>query len=173
MSFQRRPNPYRELPAFNLSDAKKKIMDLVARRDHSEKEIRKKLALRCQPEIVDQAIEWATQQNWLAAPDVLKEKFAEQLSRRGKGIRRINQKLKELGLASVKADLEKELEKARRLVAGKWTFEDFKGLDFKESQKLKAKIMRYLITRGFESDVVSNILKNEFKAGALSHDEEY
>jgi regulatory protein len=172
MTFSRR-NPYQDLPQLSLSDAKKKIMDFVARRDHSEKELRKKLSLRCEPEIVDQAIEWAKEQNWLAQPEVLSEKFAEQLSRRGKGIRKINQKLKELGLGAVKADKETELEKAKRLVLNKWSAEDFRGLGFQESQKLKAKIMRYLIARGYESDIVSNILKNEFKAGAISHDEEY
>lgn len=172
MTFSRR-NPYQDLPQLSLSDAKKKIMDFVARRDHSEKELRTKLSLRCEPAIVDQAIEWAKDQNWLAKPEILSEKFAEQLSRRGKGIRRINQKLKELGLNAVKADKETEIEKAKRLVLNKWSTEDFRGLGFKDSQKLKAKIMRYLITRGFESDVVSNILNNEFKAGALSHDEEY
>ncbi len=176
MTFSRR-NPYQDLPQLSLSDAKKKIMDFVARRDHSEKELRKKLSLRCEPEVVDQAIEWAKEQNWLAKPEVLSEKFAEQLSRRGKGIRKINQKLKDLGLGAVKADKDAELEKAKRLVLNKWSSEDFRGLSFQESQKLKAKIMRYLIARGYESDVVSNILNNEFKAGAhendQSHDEEY
>lgn len=173
MTFAKRRNPYQDLPQLGLSEAKKKIMDFVARRDHSEKELRTKLGLRCETSVVDQAIEWAKEQNWLAKPEILSEKFAQQLSRRGKGIRKINQKLKELGLSSVKAEPENELEKARRLVLNKWSAEDFRGLNYQDSQKLKAKIMRYLITRGFESDIVSNILKNEFKAGALSHDEEY
>ena len=72
MTFSRR-NPYQDLPQLSLSDAKKKIMDFVARRDHSEKELRKKLSLRCEPKIVDQAIEWAKEQNWLAQPEVLSE----------------------------------------------------------------------------------------------------
>lgn len=153
-----------------LAEAKRKLMDLVARRDHSEKELRKKLALRCEPEVVEQTLSWALEQNWLAAPEKLTQQFAEQLGRRGKGIRKINQKLKELGLAGVKADRETELEKARRLVGAKWSARDFAGLDFKESQKLKAKIMRFLATRGYESDVISSILKNDFKR--TSNDEE-
>lgn len=152
--------------SFTLSEAKKKLMDLVARRDHSEKELRKKLSLKCDPEIVELTLKWAQEQNWLASPEKLKTQFAEQLSRRGKGVRKINQKLKELGLESVKADPDTELEKAKKLVLAKWSPRDFKGLDFKESQKLKAKIMRYLITRGYESQVVSNILKNELKYSA-------
>lgn len=173
MTFSRRRNPLQNLPQLGLSDAKKKVMDLVARRDHSEKELRTKLALRCEPEIVEQTITWAKEQNWLAKPEVLAEKFAEQLGRRGKGIHKINQKLKELGLSSVKVNPENELEKAKHLILNKWSSEDFHGLGFKESQKLKAKIMRFLFARGFESGVVSSILKNEFKAGAIPHDEEY
>lgn len=175
MTFSRR-NPYQDLPQLSLSDAKKKIMDFVARRDHSEKELRTKLSLRCDSTTVESAIQWAKEQNWLAQPEVLTEKFAEQLGRRGKGIRKINQKLKELGLGSVKVDQDSELEKAKRLVLNKWSAQDFKGLGFKDSQKLKAKIMRFLISRGYELDTVSNILKNEFKAGVQEneqHDEEY
>lgn len=149
-----------------LSEAKKKLMDLVARRDHTEKELRKKLATKCDPEIVNQTIQWAHEQKWLASPEKLKMQFAEQLSRRGKGVRKINQKLKELGLDSIKANAEDELEKARKLVLTKWSAKDFKGLDFKESQKLKAKVMRFLATRGFESPIISSILKNDLKNSA-------
>lgn len=162
-----------DLPFFSLSQAKKKIMDLVAGRDHSEKELREKLASRCEPEIIDQAISWANQQNWLASADFLTEKIADQLGRRGKGIHNINEKLHELGLPSVTIDAETELEKAKNLALKKWSPEVFDGLDLLEAQKLKAKMMRFLTARGFESDVVLSILKIEFKAGAISYDEEY
>src|SRR4051812_45717141 len=90
--------------SLSLQEAKKRLMDYVAKRDHTEKELRKKLALRCTPEIVEQTIAWAAAQNWLASPEKLKEQFAAQLSRRGKGIRKINQKLQEVGLEKVKAN---------------------------------------------------------------------
>ncbi len=157
----------------NLQDAKKKIMDYVARRDHSEKELRKKLATRCEPDVINAAITWAQEQNWLAAPEVLTERMAGQLHRRGHGIRRINQKLKEKGLHSVSGNSDDELEKAKRLVLNKWSSENFRGLDFKESQKLKAKIMRFLMTRGYESHIINQILKTEFKIGAPAYDEEF
>lgn len=144
----------------------------MAKRDHTEKELRKKLLLRCDPEIVEQTMVWAKEQNWLSAPEKLKTQFAEQLSRRGKGVRKINQKLKELGLESIKSDKDNELIKAKKLVNAKWSAVDFKGLDFKESQKLKAKIMRYLVTRGYESDVVSSILKTEFKKSSVATEDE-
>lgn len=174
MTYTKHPYKQKQEP-LSLSEAKKKLMDFVARRDHTEKELRKKLSLRCEPEVVEQTIAWAKTQNWLSSPEKLKTQFAEQLSRRGKGIRKINQKLKELGLESVKTDKDLEIEKAKKLVLAKWSAKDFKGLDFKESQKLKAKIMRYLASRGYESDVISLILKTEFKYSSEEeiYDEEF
>ena len=171
-----KPYPTKENPAkkwMTVQHAKKRIMDYVAKRDHSEKELRQKLKLYAEAEIIDQAIIWAKEQNWLSAPEVLNLKFADQLHRRGKGIRSINQKLKNKGLPTVKSDFETEVVKARKLVRAKWSAEDFEGLVFKDSQKLKAKIMRFLIARGYESEIVQDILKKEFKAGVLSHDEEF
>ena len=172
----RKPYPSKDNPAkkwMTVSHAKKRIMDFVAKRDHSEKELRQKLKLYAEAEIIDQAIIWAKEQNWLSAPDVLKLKFADQLHRRGKGIRTINQKLKMKGLPTVKSDFETEVVKARKLVKAKWSADDFDGLVFKESQKLKAKIMRFLMTRGYESEIIQDILKKEFKAGVSPHDEEF
>ncbi|MEK6627010.1 MAG: regulatory protein RecX [Bdellovibrionota bacterium] len=161
-----------------LSEAKKKLMDLVARRDHTEKELRKKLLLRCEADVVEKTLLWAQEQNWLTSPEKLKTQFAEQLGKRGKGIRKINQKLKELGLETVKSDKDSEIEKAKKLVLAKWSPDDFSGLDYKESQKLKARIMRFLVTRGYEFDVVSLVLKNlteksEFKKIAHSEEDNY
>jgi regulatory protein len=176
MSFYRRKSTSRkpdEASSLTLQEAKKKLMDLVARRDHTEKELRKKLALRCTPEIVEQTIQWAGAQNWLASPEKLKEQFAAQLSRRGKGIRKINQKLQEIGLEKVKADQDEELEKAKKLALAKWNAKDFKGLDFKESQKLRAKITRYLATRGYESQIIQSILKNDLKYSHSSEEDNY
>lgn len=172
MSFYKRAQKQttRPIPApLTLAEAKKKLMDFVARRDHTEKELRKKLSLRCDADVVEKTLAWAQEQNWLAAPEKLKTQFADQLSRRGKGIRKINQKLKELGLETVKSDKNSELLKAKKLVLAKWSAADFKNLDYKETQKLKAKIIRFLITRGYESDVVNTILKNEFKQSSQNH----
>lgn len=167
MSFRVNAHKKNKTP-LSLSEAKKKLMDYVARRDHSEKELRKKLSALCEPDIVDNTLLWAKEQNWLAPAEKLQSQFAEQLGRRGKGIRKINQKLKELGLSAVKSDKENEIEKAKKLLGAKWSAEDFTGLDFKETQKLKAKIMRFLINRGFESETVGYILKTQFKISSTS-----
>lgn len=175
MPFNQRAHKQIKEP-LTLNQAKKKLMDFVARRDHSEKELTQKLTRYCDPDIVNQTITWAREQNWLTPPEKLQTQFAAQLSRRGKGIHKINQKLTELGLSGVKADFDDELEKARHLIKSKWSVADFRGLDFKESQKLCAKITRFLIARGYESSVASSILKNDFKTSnneEVSYDDEY
>ena len=160
-------------PTLGLADAKKKIMDIVARRDHSVKELHQKLSLLFEVEVIEQALAWARQQNWMAAPDSLKVKLAVQLARRGQGIDKINQKLDQMGLTLVQADQEQELAKAKKLATNKWSIEDFQNLEEHDALKLKAKVIRFLSARGFTLDIVSKILINEFKAGAVSHDEEY
>lgn len=175
MSF--RVNAHKKIKSpLTLSEAKKKLMDYVARRDHSEKELRTKLSNKCTADIIDQTLAWAKEQNWLSSSEKLQKQFSEQLSRRGKGVRKINQKLKELGLDAIKPVRDIEIEKARSLATAKWSYKDFENLDFKESQKLKAKIMRFLSARGYESDIISHILKTEFKKssdnGEVYYDEE-
>ena len=177
MSFGRRKRTYSKQPEIGKSltpaEAKRKLMDLVARRDHSEKELRKKLGLKTTTEIVEQTIEWAREQNWLAKPEKLKAQFADQLARRGKGIRQINKKLNDLGLGTVKADFEDEYAKAKKLISNKWSSQSFVGLDFKEAQKLKAKIVRYLASRGYQNDIISKILNNDLKKSSMQEEDFY
>ena len=163
----------KQQPALGLTDAKRKIMDRVARRDHSKKELRQKLSLICEMDLIEEAIRWAQQQNWFTSADSLKMKLTEQLARRGQGIDKINQKLNDLGLPLVEVDQEQELAKAKKLATTKWSIEDFQNLEQHDAQKLKAKVVRFLSARGFTADIVSQILMNEFKAGAIFHDEEY
>lgn len=129
--------------------ARNKMMDLLAQRDHSEKEIRTKLKQReFSPEEIDAAIEYGKTNKWL--PDsaeglqALAEKAANALHRKGKGIIYINHFLKQKGLPPVKSDFSQELEKALSLIKNK------KGE--------KAKIGRFLLSRGFEQSVVRKVV---------------
>lgn len=153
--------------------AKRKIMDLVARRDHTEKELRKKLSLRCELDVVEQAIQWAKEQNWLAKPEFIQERVVQQLHNKGKGHRAINRKLQELGLSSVTSEPKVELEKAKKLVNAKWNLEDIMtNLEYSEKQKLTAKIARFLINRGFDAEIVSKVISKVIKKD-LNYDEEF
>lgn len=157
-----------------LTQAKDKVMDLIASRDHTLKEIEKKMKLRCEHETLKQLLEWVSVQSWLPSEEALQEQFVRALGRRKKGQNYINQKLKEVGLKTVKILPEIELEKALELLKIKWDPTEFAGLQFKELQKQKAKVIRFLAGRGFDLSTASQAYKNYFKTGKVdNYDEEY
>ena len=176
MSFRpEKPNYSLEVPLKNLSlsEAKKKLMDLLAIREHSDLELREKLTPFCNPETVAHAVSWANQQSWRTSPEKLKNQLADKLSRQGKGIKNINQKLNIMGLEPVKSEFEVEYKKAKKLVLSKWASADFNDKGHHEAHELKTKIMRYLVARGFELSVINSILKEELKYSASSEEEVY
>ncbi|WP_413289963.1 regulatory protein RecX [Bdellovibrio sp. HCB337] len=169
------------------SYAKKKVMDLVASRDHSEKELRTKLRTyfkrnlsfrkklakeqnreftedtpENQAEIeaaIENAIEFAKDNNWLGEPEILSEKMAKVLHRKNKGISYINNKLKEKGLPPVASDRDLELEKALALVKNKYS--DFAALSWEDKRKEQARVARFLAARGFDSEIVRKVIYEE------------
>ncbi|MDG0817046.1 regulatory protein RecX [Bdellovibrio svalbardensis] len=137
--------------------AKRKVMDLIARRDHSEKELRKKLREKFSDEedgmeAVEEAIAYAKDNNWLGDPVNLAHRLADMLHRRNKGIYYINNYLKEKGLPAVETDRALELEKALAIVKNKYD-EDY---DF--TREDKARVGRLLASRGFDSETVRKVL---------------
>ena len=145
---------------------KRKIMDLLAMRDHSEKEIRTKLTQSARrwalineeerPQLLEeglaQAIAMAKESNWMGEPTKLTEAFSQSLHRKNKGIMYINHYLKEKGLPTIEADRDLELEKALALVKNKYpTTEKF-------SREDKARVARFLASRGFDSDTVRKVI---------------
>ncbi len=135
-------------------------MDYLAQRDHSEKEIRKKLKDKFTAEEIDVAIDFGKEQGWIPnSPEsamVLAEKTAATLRRKGKGPLYIRQYLKEKGLPPVSSQPVEELEKARELAHNK--FSDFESMDNKE----KAKVGRFLISRGFSLETVRKVIYEKF-----------
>lgn len=145
--------------------ARNKMMDLLARRDHSEKDLRKKLKDRFTPEEIDQAIQYGKERQWIPDDETslltLAEKTAGAFHRKNKGILYINNYLKEKGLPSVDADPSLELEKALTLVKNKKL--NFAGLDRKDAEKVKAKLGRFLVARGFDMSVVRKVIYEELR----------
>lgn len=144
-------------PTKTRQAAKRKVMDLLARRDHSEKELRKKLREKFSEdvdagEVIDEAIDFAKNNNWLGDPVDLAHRMADMLHRRNKGIHYINNYLKEKGLPVVDVDRHLELEKALAIVKNKYE-EDH---DF--SREEKAKVGRLLASRGFDSETVRKVI---------------
>lgn len=137
--------------------AKKKVMDMIARRDHSEKELRTKLKEKLSDEedlgeIIDEAIEFAKDNRWLGDPGELAHRLADMLHRRNKGIYYINNYLKEKGLPAVETDRALELEKALAIVKNKY------DEDHKFSREEKARVGRLLASRGFDSETVRKVI---------------
>jgi regulatory protein len=173
-----------QTPYTHESYAKRKVMDLVACRDHSEKELRTKLRTYFkrnfeyqqklakkeghdltgefasqQQEIadaIDGAIEFARTHNWICKPEDLSEKMAKMLHRKNKGISYINNYLKEKGLPAVSNDGHLELEKALALVKNKYS--DFSELTSEEKKKEQGRVARFLTSRGFDSETVRKVI---------------
>jgi regulatory protein len=136
--------------------ARNRLMDLLARRDHSEKELREKLFDKFPPEEIDAALTFARDKGWLADDSKLANMFAESLRKRNKGIVYVNQYLKKKGLPSIKAEADQELEMALEIANTKYNkFKDPTIAD-------KAKLMRFLASRGFSSDTIRSVL-SQFK----------
>ena len=132
-------------------------MDLLARRDHSEKELRKKLKEKFDDaddgmDAVEEAIAFARDNNWLGDPTDLAYKMADMLHRRNKGIVYINHYLREKGLPDVDVDKDLELEKALSIVKNKY------DEDYKFSREDKARVGRMLASRGFDSETVRKVI---------------
>jgi regulatory protein len=164
--------------------AKNKVMDLLALREHSEKELRTKVresfrrSFRARKKLreeageefseelqqeridaaIDEAIEFAKLNGWMGNPENIAEKMAGALHRRGKGIKYINNYLKTRGLPEVHGDRDLELEKALALVKNKYSHFDLSSLPYEEKKKEQARVARYLASRGFDSEIVRKVI---------------
>lgn len=137
------------------TSAKVKLMDFLARRDHSERELIKKLLRHFSVEEIEEAILWARQHGWLAPADKISKKVADTLHRKHKGIFFINSYLREKGLPSVPKDSQVELEKARHLVKNKTRL-------LKPGTDGKQKLSRFLASRGFDGETIRKALHEKF-----------
>jgi SOS response regulatory protein OraA/RecX len=149
--------PMKRLP----TTAQNKMMDLIGGRDHSETELRQKLNLRFTAEEIDAAIEYGKAHHWIpeTAEDQtrLSQNLAEVLHRKNKGVMSINHQLHEKGLPLIESDSRLELDKALALVKNKYSVKD--GITHEEMAKFEAKVGRFLISRGFDEDTVSQALR--------------
>jgi regulatory protein len=155
--------------------AKNKLMDLIAVRDHSELELRRKLKaalVRAKYSVdvtdvqilaaVENALQFARGKGWLQAPVDLAEKTAMALHRRGKGILYINAYLSEKGLPAIDSDVDLELDKAQALVETmKLKTFDFLKLPADEKNKLRTRWSRQLASRGYDEEIVRKVIYEE------------
>lgn len=121
-------------------------------RDHSEKELRKKLGVRYPSDIVERTIQIAKTNNWLAEPEIMANRLAERLLEKGKGSAYILRELEKKGLPSIRIESDREAQTARESAERK--FGDLSTLSFDQ----KPKVMRFLVSRGFGYDIVQQVL---------------
>lgn len=132
------------------------MMDLLARRDHSERELRQKLKLReFAIEDIEKALVYAHEHNWIGENTKLAETLARALHRRGKGIQSINNSLIKKGLPKVAMDLDLEYEKALALVASKRRTKKYADVS---DPKIRASLGRFLQSRGFPQQIIRKVL---------------
>lgn len=147
--------------------ARNKMMDLLARREHSEKEIRQKLKKKFTAEEIDRAVEFGKANAWLPnsedAQQALAQKAADSWHRKKKGLLYINAQLQKRGLPSIQSEPEVELEKALELVENKYQISLRKDAEEGSSKKLAEQIGRFLVSRGFEMSVVRKVVYGKLK----------
>lgn len=147
-------------------------MDLIAKRDHSEKELQQKLSrvkkwdnkkerLYSDEEITS-VISWARENRWLQDSSYLSERWAEALTKKKKGIKYINAYLNRKGLPAVSKNQEVEVEKAVLLLQKKMqskTYQKAIAEAGKLDRNIKLKLTRFLMSRGFDQETISKAFK--------------
>ena len=128
--------------------ARQKLVSHLARKPYSARELQEKLARHFSPEEVRDACAWALEVGLIEAPEKMAVRFAEELSRKGKGPRFIAAALKKKGLPAVPFDRENDLECAKKALQRK----------FKLTGPLPAhlgrKAMQFLSQRGFHTETI-------------------
>ncbi len=136
-----------------------KCMRLLARRDHSVKELREKLSPFYTNEVIECTLTKLNALRLLKSPEELSRLWSESLHRQGKSYRQIENKLHRLNLPSTPRDKELEKEKCLKLIERRFsksmqhtgtphiTFED------------KVKIKRYLLYRGYDHETIMSVLR--------------
>lgn len=138
----------------NKVSAFDKAVELLARRDHSELEIRQKLQQREYSESeIDACCKKLEERRYLLPPSELSEKLLRLQLQRGKGARFIEAYLRKKGLPVV--SIEEEVEVAAALDLLQRRAKSLKDPSFKEKQKL----FNFLANRGFRFGILNQVLQ--------------
>ncbi|KPJ90268.1 MAG: hypothetical protein AMJ53_14185 [Gammaproteobacteria bacterium SG8_11] len=144
------------LPDTQSKEIRRKAMDLLARREHGQEELRRKLLAKgYAQQAVDELLEKLVQEN-LLSDQRFTESYVNFRSKKGFGPLRIAQELKEKGISS--ALLQKYLDDgAYWLDMAKEVREKRFGADLPKDYKDKAKQMRFLQYRGFGHEQIRHL----------------
>ncbi|WP_137937329.1 recombination regulator RecX [Chitinivorax sp. B] len=135
-----------------------RALRILARREHSRTELAAKLARYCEDSAeIDTLLATLCEEGWLSD-----NRYAEQMVRHRNGqfgTRRIRQELREKGVASEIIDAELNAVMHDDLAVARALWQRKFG-QLPDSDKEKARQVRFLQSRGFGYDVILKILRN-------------
>ena len=135
-----------------------RMMDFLARRHYSEKELRaalKRSAYEYSSSEIDGAIESAKKHNYLLPPEELSQKVATRLHEKNKGHLYINNYLRSKGLPELNKETDLEIQKSLAIIKKKFPLAEGKNTLTKEE---KQKIQRQLYNRGFDLETINKVI---------------
>ncbi len=147
-----------ELTAVNPVDVRTKAMDLLARREHSRRELKQKLLKRFgDGDLIDQQLDLLAEEN-LQSDARYAESFLRQRINRGYGPNRIRQEMRLKGISDTEmnAAMQEESPDWRALAVA--TFERKFGALPAQDLKEKARRIRFMEYRGFSRDHYSGLV---------------
>ena len=144
----------------DLAEVRKKSLDLLSRRGHSRHELERKLLSRSfDVDVITETLDWLEKQGWLndkqfcadylqqrSAKGVGPLKLASELIRKGIDRSLIKHSIKQLDIDWKKM--------ANQVVNSKYTLDDLE-------QREKARITRFLSSRGFTGDQIFSVFKDD------------
>ncbi|AJR02234.1 MULTISPECIES: recombination regulator RecX [Hafnia] len=143
-----------------MTETLNRAMRLLAQRDHSETELRRKLAAQdVSEEDVEQAIAYCHEHHWLDDRRFA-ERYLVMRSQKGYGVQRIQQ---ELGMKGIARDLIHDAFASSDIdwcALAKQTAHRKFGQTLPQEWKEKAKVQRFLLYRGFFQEEIYAVFSN-------------
>ncbi|UEA16294.1 recombination regulator RecX [Pasteurella canis] len=141
------------------------VINLLARREYSEFEIRCKMQEKCFTELeIDEVLRYCQQKNWQNDQRVT-ENYLVFRSQRGYGLNRIKQELQQL--KGISSDvIQQALDEAGinwselALTVLRKKFPQFATIS---EVKMKQKVWRYMLSHGFKQEDFSHYINNEIE----------
>ena len=144
--------------AVNPSDIRRTAMNLLARREHSQLELREKLSTRfAEPELIENVLAVLADEG-LQSDQRFAESFVRQRLSRGHGPLRLRQESRQRGLS------EEDLEAALAAIEPDWfdlaerCYRKKFGAEPGEDIKEKARRVRFMSYRGFSRDHYEHLI---------------
>ncbi len=141
------------------------VINLLARREYSEFEIRCKMQEKCFTELeIDEVLRYCQQKNW-QNDQRFTENYLVFRSQRGYGLNRIKQELQQLKGISSKV-IQQALDEAGinwselALTVLRKKFPQFATIS---EVKMKQKVWRYMLSHGFKQEDFSHYINNEIE----------